>query len=42
MREEEIRLEGDGWGGYGLDTGLIAVEEQELCGYVLITAQFVC
>jgi len=25
-------------GGHGLDTGLIAIEEQELCDYVLIIA----
>jgi len=35
-------MEGDEWGGHGLDTGLIAIEKQELRGYVLITAQFVC
>jgi len=38
----EIGLEGDEWGGHGLDIGLIAIEEQKLCGYVLIIAQFVC
>jgi len=40
--EEERRLEGGEWGGHGLDTSLIAIEEQELCDYVLIIAQFVC
>jgi len=40
--EEERSLEGGEWGGHGLDTGLIAIEEQVLCDFVLIIAQFVC